>query len=70
MMQLEEETTHKKIREIDHFHFDLANIPMKVLYKLQVSVAQEVQSREGANVIELQIDKDINNTLNITLKGI
>ena len=70
MMQLEEEKTHKKLTEINHFHFHLANIPTKVLYNFQVSVEQEVQSRSSENAIELQTDKDINNTLNITLKGI
>ena len=45
MMQLKEETTHKKVMEIDHFHLDFPNIPMKALNKLQVSVTQEVQCR-------------------------
>ena len=43
---------------------------MKVLYKLQVSVAQEVQSIEGTDEIKLQTNKDINNTLNINIKEI
>jgi hypothetical protein len=55
MMQLEEETTHKKLMEIDHFHLDFPNIPTKALYKLQVSVTQEVQSREGTDAMELQM---------------
>ena len=69
-MQLKEETTHKKVMEIDHFHLDFPNIPTKVLYKLQVSVTQEVQSRKGVDAMELQIDKDVNNTSNINTKEI
>ena len=70
MMKLEEETTHKKLTEIDHFHFDFPNIPTKALYKLQVSVTQKVESRKGADAMELQIDKDIYNIFNINIKEI
>ena len=70
MMQLKEETTHKKVMEIDHFHLYFPNIPMKALNKLQVSVTQEVQCREGVDAMELQTDKDVNNTSNINIKEI
>jgi hypothetical protein len=68
MLQLEEETTQKQLKDIDHLDLSLAKIPMKALYKFQFSIAQEIQSRELTDVTELQTTKDIKDTLNITLR--
>jgi hypothetical protein len=42
MMFLDEETTHKPLKDIEALDVTLAKIPKKALYKLQVSVAQEI----------------------------
>jgi hypothetical protein len=45
MLQVDEETMQKKLKDIDHLDLALPKVPMKVLYKLQISVMQEIQSR-------------------------
>jgi hypothetical protein len=42
-------------------------VPTKVLYKLQVSVAQEIQSRTHADAMNIQLDKTLSDTLNIKI---
>jgi hypothetical protein len=42
MMFLDEETTHKPLKDIKTLDVALAKIPTKALYKLQVSIAQEI----------------------------
>jgi hypothetical protein len=39
MLQVDEEIVQKKLKDIDHLDMALAKVPMKALYKLQVSVA-------------------------------
>jgi response regulator RpfG family c-di-GMP phosphodiesterase len=55
MMFLDEETTQKPLKDIETLDVTLAKIPTKVFYKLQVSVAQEIQSRARANETNLQV---------------
>jgi hypothetical protein len=50
------------VKDIDHLDLALAKVPTKALYKLQVSIAQEVQSRAHADATELQVAKDIRDT--------
>jgi len=38
MLQVDEETMKKKFKDIDHLELELSKVPMKVLYKIQVSV--------------------------------
>ena len=64
MMFLDEETTHKPLKDIKTLDVALAKIPTKALYQLQVSIAQEIQSRVRANVTNLQVSQ----TKNISMK--
>jgi hypothetical protein len=70
MHQIDEEMTQKAVKDIDHLDLVLAKVPTKALYKLQVSVAHEIQSRAHADVTELQITKYIRDTLNINLNEV
>jgi hypothetical protein len=45
MLQMDEETTQKQLKDIDHLDLALPKVPTKALYKLQVSVTQDIQSR-------------------------
>jgi hypothetical protein len=59
------------MKDIDHLDLALAKVPTKALYKLQVSVAQEIQSRAHTDAMtELQVAKDIRDTLKITLNEV
>jgi hypothetical protein len=55
MMFIDEETTQKPLKDIEMLDVALAKIPTKAMYKLQVSVMQEIQSRERADTTNLQI---------------
>jgi hypothetical protein len=45
MLQVDEETTQRPLKDVEQLDLVLSKIPTKALYKLQMSVAQEVQSR-------------------------
>jgi hypothetical protein len=45
-------------------------IPTKALYKLQVSVAQEVQSRARTDATELQVTKNGKNSLELLVEHV
>jgi hypothetical protein len=70
MLQIEEETTWKKMKDISHLDLALDKIPMKALYKLQVIIAHEIQYRACVDVIELNTTKDIKDMLYISLKKV
>jgi hypothetical protein len=53
MMFLDEETTNKPLKDIEALDVELSKIPPKELYKLQVSVMQEIQSRERSDATNL-----------------
>jgi hypothetical protein len=57
MLQLEEEMAQTPLKDLAQVELVLAKIPMKALYRLQVSVTQEVQSRARADVTELEVTK-------------
>jgi hypothetical protein len=42
---------------------EFPEIAMKALYKLKISVVQEIQSRSGSNATNLQIVQEENTTL-------
>ena len=66
MLQIEE-MAQKAMKYIDHLDLALTKTPTKTLYKIQVSIAQEVQSRARADAIELQVAKDIRDTMKIII---
>jgi hypothetical protein len=45
MLFIDEETLQIPFKDIDTLNLALSKIPTKALYKLQVSTAQEIQSR-------------------------
>jgi hypothetical protein len=58
MLQLEEEWCRHHLKEVAQVELVLAKIPMKALYRLQVSVTQEIQSRARVDVTDLAVTKD------------
>jgi hypothetical protein len=58
------------LKDIDHLELALPNIPTKVMYKLQVIIVQEIQSRACANATSLHLAKETNNTLEMTLNQV
>jgi hypothetical protein len=48
----------------------LPKIPTKALYKLQVSVVQEIRSRDRIDSPSLQLAKEVNNTLEIYINQV
>jgi hypothetical protein len=49
MLFIDEETTQKPLKEIETLDLAFPKIPTKALYKLQISVTQEIQSRERSD---------------------
>jgi hypothetical protein len=54
MLYIYEEVTQKPLKEIETLELGLPKIPTKELYKLHVSVAQEIQSRARSDATNLQ----------------
>ena len=63
MLFMDEKTTHRPLKDIDMLYLVLPKIPTKALYKLQVSVAQEIQSRARSDVTNLQLAQEDNTSL-------
>ena len=70
MLQVNETTTHKPLKDIDNLDLALPKIPTKVLYKVHVSIVQEIQSSAYADSTRLQLANEDNNTLKITLNHV
>jgi hypothetical protein len=64
MLFIDEETTQKPLKDIEMLDVALAKIPTKLLYKLQVSIAQEIQYKEREDTTNLQVSQ----TENISMK--
>jgi hypothetical protein len=63
MLFIDEETTQKPMKDIKTLDLALPKIPTKALYKLQVSVMQEIQSRARSDMTNLQIAQEENMVL-------
>jgi hypothetical protein len=63
MLFMDEETTQRPLREIEMMDLALPKIPTKALYKLQVSIAQEIQSRARSDATNLQLAQEDNTSL-------
>jgi hypothetical protein len=59
MLRIDEETTHKSVRDIDQLEVVMAQIPTKELYRLQESVMQEVQSRAHTDATNLEVGREV-----------
>jgi len=70
MLEVDEDTTQKTLKYIDHLDLALPKVPTKVLYKLQISVAHEIQSRARANATSLQLANEVKKTLEMTLNHV
>jgi hypothetical protein len=55
MFFIDEEMTHKPVKDIETLDLVMPKIPTKALYKLQVSVTQEIQSSARYDATNLQI---------------
>jgi hypothetical protein len=55
MVFIDEEMTQNLMKDIKILDLARPKIPTKVLYKLHVSVVQEIQSRERSDVTNIQI---------------
>jgi hypothetical protein len=63
MLFMDEETTQRPLKYIEMLDLAVSKIPTKALYKLQVSVAQNIQSRERFDVTKLQLAQEGNTSL-------
>jgi hypothetical protein len=63
MLFIDEETTQNPMKDIETLDLAMPKIPTKVLYKLQVSVVQEIQSRARSDATNLQIAQEENMVL-------
>jgi hypothetical protein len=63
MLFMDEETTQRPLREIEMMDLALPKIPTKALYKLQVSIMQEIQSRARSDATNLQLVQEDNTSL-------
>jgi hypothetical protein len=70
MLQLDEDMAQKQVKDVEHMELVLANVPTQVLYKLQMSVAKEVQSRARTDATNLQKAKEEKEVLEIVLKEV
>jgi hypothetical protein len=57
MLFVDEETTQNPLKYIETLDLALPKIPTKALYKLQVSITQEIQSRERSDATNLQLGR-------------
>jgi hypothetical protein len=55
MLLVDEETMQKPVKDIETLDLAMPKIPTKALYKLQVSVTQEIQSSARYDATNLQI---------------
>jgi hypothetical protein len=53
MLFIDEEEAQKPLKEIETLDLAFPKISMKVLYKLKISVAQEIPSREMSDATNL-----------------
>jgi hypothetical protein len=70
MLQVDEDTMQKPLKDIDHLDLALPKVPTKALYKLQISVTQEIQSRARADATSLQLANEVSKTLEMTLNQV
>jgi hypothetical protein len=70
MLEVDENTMQKPVKDMEHLELVLVNIPMKELYGLQVSVMQEVQSRARVDATNLALDREVKEILQVTCEQI
>jgi hypothetical protein len=67
MLQIDEDLAHRQLKDIEQLELVFTEIPTKSLYKLQMSVAQEVQSRARTNATNLETTREAKEVLETIL---
>ena len=67
MLQIDQGIMQKKLKDIEQLDLAMSKIPKKVLYKLHMSVAKEIQSRARMNGTDLEITKKTKEVLETIL---
>jgi hypothetical protein len=70
MLRIDEIVAQTPLKYLAQIQLVMERIPTKALYKLQVSVAQEVQSRARTDTTELQHTKDNKEELELVLEQV
>jgi hypothetical protein len=70
MLQVKEETMQNPLKDIDHLDLALPKVPTKELYKLQINVTHEIQSRAHADATSLQLANEVNRTLELKINEV
>jgi hypothetical protein len=70
LLQMDEDMVRKQVKDVEHMELVLAKVPTKALYKLQMSITQEVQSRARTNATNLETSKEEKEVLEIALKEV
>jgi uncharacterized protein (DUF3084 family) len=70
MLQVDEAIAHTPLKDLVQVQLVLAKIPTKALYKLQVSVAQEVQLRARTDPTELQATRNGKDALEFVVEQV
>jgi hypothetical protein len=66
MLEMDEHTTQRPVKDVEHMELVMEKIPTKSLYGLQASVMQEVQSRARVDATNLAIDHEVKEILQVT----
>jgi len=67
MLKMDEGMAQKQVKDIEQIELVLSKISKKVLYQLQVSVMQEVQSRARMDATNIETSKEAREVLEIVL---
>jgi hypothetical protein len=59
MLEMDEHTTQRPVKDVEHMELVLAKIPTKALYGLQARVMKEVQSRAREDTTNLAIIHEV-----------
>jgi hypothetical protein len=70
MLQMDETTAQTPLKYLAQVDMVLAKIPTKALYRLQVNVVQEVQSRARIDAVELQETKSGKEPLELVVEQV
>jgi hypothetical protein len=63
MLYIDEEASHRPLKEMKTLDLALPKIPTKVLYNMHISVTQEIQSKAGTDATNLQTTQEEKNAL-------
>jgi hypothetical protein len=70
MLQMDEAIAQTPLKYLAQVQLVLAKIPTKALYKLQVSVMQEVQSHARTDAVELQETRNGKDSLELVVEQV